>query len=351
MTEMSQAEKVEYWTKDYNFWAASIRGEKPPIYNEGVCLGFYRKGITERNAAGNSKRVGWEPVAVFMDGRVMTARIGNAETGRDVTGDAISELWSYIAKNPITEEMYDSVARRGEAWSDDHKSRKPAAEASPAEVAPSEPQTTDETPDSKIAREIAEQRAYLPEFATIESDEQSGRARSLQTEFLAIKKRAADAYEEANRPLLTAQKALREVWFPLRDDADDEAKKIGKALGAWEDVKRIAAKRIQEEHDRLAFEHAKAIRDAEAANAPPPPPPVAPTPNVPPPASQIRGGTGRAASVKVEKFVTEIDAEKVFQSFKTNAEVIALLTCLAQKAIRAGVDVPGAIVKERSVVK
>ena len=74
-------------------------------------------------------------------------------------------------------------------------------------------------------------------------------------------------------------------------------------------------------------------------------------PNIPPPAAQIKGATGRAASVKLEKFVTEIDPVKVFPQFAQNPEVIAMLTELAQRAIRAGLTIDGAKWEERSVVR
>src|ERR1700677_3167987 len=96
----------------YAFWKASLAGEKPKMFVDQPELGFYRNAVKQRDAKGNNKRVGWSPVAVFMDGDMMTARVGD----RDVTGDALNELWSYIAGNPISEETYRAVAERGEPW-------------------------------------------------------------------------------------------------------------------------------------------------------------------------------------------------------------------------------------------
>ena len=52
------------------------------------------------------KRIGWAPVAIFMNENVMTGRIGDV----DVTGDDLNELWTWVAGNPITEESYRADA-------------------------------------------------------------------------------------------------------------------------------------------------------------------------------------------------------------------------------------------------
>ena len=83
------------------------------FYRKGVYQrGIIRKGVFTPQEGANSRRIGWEPVAVFMNGDVMTGRVGDT----DMTGDALNELWSWIAGNPISEETYRAVAEHGEAW-------------------------------------------------------------------------------------------------------------------------------------------------------------------------------------------------------------------------------------------
>jgi hypothetical protein len=332
--------------QDYSYWRDALAGKKPKMFVDCPELGFYRKGVYKKEPNVRSKRVGWTPVAIFLatETKVLMAAIGPAGSAKIVDDrDQINELWSFVAANPISEETYRAVAERGEGWPDSH-------DAAPA--LPDEPQpAAEQSPAEKIAAAVKADVALIEKYRAIDSDEMSSKARSLQSKLLDSRGAAGKAYEAANRPLLEQQKALREIWFPIRDDADAGVKALATAMGAWEDQKRAAARLAQEAADKAAREHAEAVRKAEEANRPAPPPPAEVKPNTPAPSAQIRGGAGRAASVKLEKFVTEIDAEKVFQSFKTNAEVIELLTALAQKAIRAGLDVPGAKFEERSVVR
>lgn len=340
---------AEYWRKrnkiqqvrdvimkaDYSYWRAAMAGEKPKMFVDDPQPGFYRKSIRERNAKGNSKTVGYEPVAVYVASGELTAAIGQSLlTDRD----KINELWSWIADNPISEETYRAVAERGEPWPDFQPVKIAAAPA-------------DETLDRKIAREILAASADLPNFAKIESDEQSSKARSLQQRFLDARGDAKKAYEAANRPLLDQQDALRKLWFPLRDEADAGSNQLRDAMGAWEDVKRQAARRAEEEQRKREEQHRKDAEWAKAGDEPAPEPPKPVASNAPPPSTQIKAAGARTATVKVKKFVTDIDLDKAFAQFRAAPEVKEALMALAQRAIDAGLPVDGATVEERSIVK
>lgn len=324
---------------DYTYWRSALAGEKPKMFVDEPQLGFYRKPIRERNEKGNNKTIGYEAVAIFIASGEMTAQVGDwLVTDRD----KINELWSWVAGNAVTEDAWRAVAERDEPWPD--FSINSASKPDSVKLAP-------EAPEEKVAREIAEAKKNLPAFAKIESDEQSSKARSLQQRFLDARGAAAKAYEAANRPLLKQQKKLREVWFPLRDEADAANETIRAAMGAWEDQKREAARKAAAEAERKAREHAEAVRKAEEANQPPPPPPMESKPNTPPPSAQIRAPGARAASVRVRNVVTEIDVDKAFAQFKAAAEVREVLMKLAQRAVDAGLPVDGATIEERSEVR
>ncbi len=108
--------------QSFDYWRAALAGEKPKMYVDFPQCGFYRKGVYERGITrkgvfipqegANSKRIGWEPVAIFMNEGVMTGRVGDA----DLTGDALNELWTWVSGQPISEEDYRAVAERGETW-------------------------------------------------------------------------------------------------------------------------------------------------------------------------------------------------------------------------------------------
>lgn len=329
-------------TNPYAYWKAALAGEKPKMFVDDPQCGFYRKGVYEKRENKARKRVGWEPVAIFMSGTDLVAVMGSrAETDRD----KINELWSYIAGNPISEATYRAVAERGEGWPDDHETGFGLA------TAPAKVMAANEEPQDKLAQQLDEAKSHLPKYKAIDSDELASKARSLQQRFLDIRGDAKKHYETLNAPLLAEQKRIREVWFPLRDSADEHSNEIRTALGAWEDTKRAAAKRAQEAADKAARDHAEATRKAEEANQPPPPPPMVEKPNVPAPSTQIRGGSGRAGNVGTKKVVTAIDIDAVFKQFRDDPRMLEFLTDLAQRAVKLGLTVPGATVEEKADVK
>lgn len=327
----------------YEYWKAALAGEKPRMVVDQPELGFYRKGVYEKQENKARKRVGWTPVAIFVGSEgTMTAIVGGATMPSQVMvdRDKLNELWSYVAAYPISEETYRAVAERGEQWPDSHEN----GEAAPAAPA-------GETDAARIDREISDCTKQIIKYAKIESDEQSAKARSLQNRFLDLRGEAKKAYDKENEPLLTKQKALRELWFPLRDLADAGSVAMRTAMGTWEDTKREAAKRAAEATEKAARDHAEAVTKAAAANQPAPPAPEPVKPNAPAPATQIRGGAGRAGNVGTKKIVTAIDVDKVFAQFRDDPRTLEFLTDMAQRAVKAGLAVPGATVEEKADVR
>lgn len=351
MTEKSQAEKVAYWTGAYHYWKAKMGDVypkefgKPQAFEDDPTAGFYRKGIYEKEENKRAKRIGWEPVAIWWDGGKLFAVVG----GNVV---AAQTIWTHVCGNPISEETYRAVAERNEPWPDSYETvASILVENSSGSMLAVPDGATGASPHNVISDNIDESAQQLAKFAVIESDEQSSKARSLQQRFLDLRGEAKKHYDALNDPLLAEQRRIRAVWFPLRDRADEAAGKLRDAMGEWENTKRKAAKLAQEAADKVARKHAEAARMAAESNQPPPPAPEPVKTNVPPPSSQIRGGGGKAASVRVEMVVTAIDAAKVFEQFKDDPRVIEFLTDLAQRAVRAGIAVPGATTEERSVVR
>lgn len=356
----------------YANWKARLAGEKVVTHiepDENDC-GFFRSPIKERkqNTAGQNngqwKTIGFKPVALFVVDGALVCQIGAHLVDEDRRNDA----WPHFSRNPITEEVWRAVVERGEPWPDFTPSAEPVPEgktiAQMREENPNFDRDLERTfamadaadekkkaePQIAIKQRLDALKIEVPKFAKVESDDQSSAGRGLQARFLELRGEAAGHYEQANRPLLEQQKALREIWFPIRDEADACKTEIGNALGGWEDTKRIAAKRAQEKADREAREHAEATRLAEEANQPPPPPPPVEKANLPPPSAQIKAPGVRAAKVTVKKIVTGIDLDKAFAQFRLAPEVSDVLFALAQRAVTAGLPVDGATIEERSKV-
>lgn len=305
---------------EYDRWRKRLAGSKTILHEipEAEDCGFYRVPIREQVPLKNGqglkwKVVGWKRAALMVYDNDLVGVIN----GQIIQGNELADQWLWMAPHPIPEKWYRDV-EAGVPWPDSHEDIPVADEDNKI------------SPAARIDIQVERAEELLAQFQTIDSDEQASKARSLQNTFLDLKSQAEKNYEEVNRPLLDEQKRLRGIWFCLRDRADEASKTLRKAMGAWEDTKRKAAK--------VAAERAEAGQDNAASN-------------VPPPSTQIRGGAGRAAAVRVEKVVTDVDVMKVADQFKDSPVLREFLIEMAQRAIRAGVAVPGATYEEKSVVR
>jgi hypothetical protein len=321
------------YESDFTWHTNALAGTRGPISADEPMHGWYRQ---------KNKAKEYEPVAYWADSETGELRCHiNGRAPRDPL--RAFEIWPYASLGVISADDYWHRIDTG-VWKDNDPGAAKAAKGPAIDPA------TD--PAGSLAAEIAAAKAGLAAYATIESDEASARAQTLRSTLTGLSGKATKEYEALNRPLLDEQQRIRKVWFPLRDDAADGADALRKAMGAFEDFKREAARKAQVETDRKAAEHAAAVRKAEEANQPPPPPPPAPVaPNAPAPATKIKGASGRAASVQLKKIVTAIDIDKAFAQFRDEPELYALLLDLSQKVVTAGFVAIGATVEEKADVK
>lgn len=322
-------------TDDFSWHAAALKGERGPISADEPESGFYRQN---RNGT-------YEAVAYWKDSTSGAQRCH--VNGRELADKLRAiEMWPYASKNPISDTSYWHFIDHKE-WIDNDPGA--AVTARGPEIDPA----TD--PAGSLKAEIDAAKAGIATYATIDSDEQSARAQTLRSALTALSGKATKAYEALNRPLLDEQARIRKVWFPLRDEASTAADAIRKTMGAWEDIKRENQRRAEAE---TATRQAEANKAAEWSNAAPgtvakvDPPPVEPVkPNTPPPATKIKGASGRAASVQLKKVVTAIDIDKAFAQFRDEPELYALLLDLSQKVVTAGFVAIGATIEEKSDIR
>lgn len=347
--EKTQAEKVAYWTEGYNLWKALPKaGEDRPwpkdaqIFEDSPCCGFWRKQIKERDAKGNSKRTGWTAIAIFMNGGVLTGRIN----GEDLTGDNLVTLWSYCARNPVTEEMWRAVVERGEPWPDalDAKTTEviPAAnreverdDNKPPEVAPDVEHAT------KIDNAIAAARKTVANEA--EAAQALGSKNRIAELRLAADKVGKAIYQPLHQVYIVEQKK----WSAIVNRAEAEEKRLNTAILTFRESerRRIAAEESAAAAKQREIDEANRVAAEKAADAGrPAPPPVAPVEAPKPTSSTPIAPTYGTRKLKedVKKWAVIDDASLVYQHFAGNIEVQALLKALAQSAIRAGQTVPGA---------
>jgi hypothetical protein len=337
-----QSDKTRKWHDD------CLKGVVGPRYADHPAEGEYRCYNKDKTAY---------PVYFWYDRTHPDAPLRCHVNGKSVSEEAALRIWEYCGtKNVISSEAYWHRMDTGE-WLDND-----AAAAQAAKGPEIDPGINGANAEESLKLEISKAVEAAKAYDKIESDEAAARAQTLRSVLTTLKGSAQKKYESLSQPLLDEISSIRRTWFPLRNGAASVADRIRKAQEAWNDVKLTATRKAEAEAKRKADEQneeARAKYDREAAAAlvagelaPEPPTPVivAPIVNTPPPSTQIKGASGRTASVTAKEFIKEIDVEKAFLHFKTHFEVHELLTRLCQAALTAGIRVDGITTEERSVI-
>lgn len=311
----------------YAYWKAKLRGENPPIHDSDPQPGYYRKRT--------GKAAGYDPVAIWeLDGKIV-ALVGRSEADAE-------EIWTFVAQYPIPEQWYRDKMD-GQPWPDEDQAV--------TESLAHDLKNSSAPPEEILKNQIETVLKDADKFAVISSDQDAAQAQAKRSRLLELSSEADKTRETEKAPHLAAGKKIDSTWMPLVDMAKAGADKIRAALAAHEQRKRdeaaeVARKAaIQAEKDRVAAEKA-------AAKGKPVPAPTAPSPApVEAPQDQVRGGYGRAAAVVTKKVATVVDQDKAYMAFRTRPEMVELIASLAQRAVKAGVEVDGVTWKEVADVR
>jgi hypothetical protein len=320
----------------YDYWKAALAGEKPKMFVDQPELGFYRKGIHERNAKGNNKRIGWMPVAVFMDGIVMTARVGM----RDVIGDDLNELWSYIAGNPISEETYRAVAERDEPW--------------PGESIPAVPAANDNSPPEVLTaadHATAIDTAIAAALKAVTNETEAAQALGSKNRLAELRLAADKAGKALYEPPYREYKHLHGLWAPPVARATAKEKELNTEILRFREKERQRIEKEQAEADAKQREldeaNERAAQRAISAGIPEETPEVVEIekPAAPAPILPTYGTRGVKEQVHtILDAITDYDA--VYTFLKAEPKVKALLLELATAKVKAGFTVPGTTTRE-----
>lgn len=322
-------------TDQYDFWRRALGGEKVggdtlPVHDGDWQSGFYRRRASKAGA--------FLPVALWR-----TEDSGFCL----VDGKAADpvEQWSYACRNPVTEANYHERIKTGRWWDEDSSVS--------ASLAHDPQNSVDIDPAELLKNQIETASAAVETYAVVNDDETAAKAQGARSRLLELSGEADKKREALVRPFLDGQKTTNAVWMPLVKMANDGADKIRVQLAAHETRKANAATAAglkAEEEARNAATAAQALAVADE-----PAPVVQPVPvlavAVPAPSAQIRGGHGRAATVKIKKVAKVVDQDLAYMAMKTHKEIVELIAQLAQRAATAGISVPGVeVTEERDVV-
>lgn len=334
-------------TKDsYAYWHSALDGQFGSVHDGDAQVGFYRR---------RAHRDGpWLPVAIFHHEGELVALVDNqpADPGA---------IWIWVCDKPITEAAYHKAVA-GDGWGDEP----------PVAVLPSNMPTD---PMEALKVEFAAEQEIAAELLSkpVGSKDQANQIAVLTKRLTGIKGRATDLHKTEKQPHLDAGRSVDEKWRDLKDSPDDLSKKLKRHLQAWLDEQdrierdrqakareeaarkqreadeaRIAAERaeakiiadgmadaaaIAEHNNRLAEADRKAeaavaaARDAEARNA-------------------SAGRTGAKVSLRTFPVAEITDFDALLAALKDRPEIRELVATLAQRAAKAGVELPGMKIKE-----
>jgi len=322
------------------YWQAALKGIFGGVHMDSPEQGYWRMRKTERDANGNKKTVGYLPVAIWFD---------------DMKGDWIAhvdgkeadpyKIWTYVCRAPITVAVYDAV-RAGKPWPDMPDSIGGKVDyKTPQEKAASIGDNSGEISELEALNDQIESALRdVDNYKKIESDEQLARAQALRSRLNELSNEADKKRAEIKKPHWDAAQAVDKQWQPLVKGAKAGADTVRSAMSAYETE--LLRKR-REEDARIAAEEAKkqaeeAKRASDGAEIPSEPD-VAPAPSPEPSRATIKGGYGKAASVRVKTTLKEVtDWQKAAVYFSNDPELRAVIEKLAKLEIEAGRSVPGA---------
>lgn len=301
----------------YHFWRRRMAGEVVPIHDGEPQAGFYR--LKTRNGA-------WQPVAYWFgkDG-TLRCRVG----GQDINEQTAAERWPWASKTPISHEVYKAVVAGG-PWPDQNE----AVTRDRANSAAAPDDNSWEGLNDRIEDLVRDAEKVIAAGPAKDQDEVD-RAADLANRLAELHKSADVARAAEKRPHDEAAKAVQARWLPLLNTAEIY-KRIKLAV--------ITPFLVAEETKRRAAE-AEARRAAEeAAKAGEPIPDPAPVQQRAAP--KAGAGGRRSVALRAVKVVTITDRPALLAFFAENPLITEALQKMAERAIAAGVTVPGVTVTE-----
>ncbi|MCR8492793.1 hypothetical protein [Brucella anthropi] len=317
-------------THTYEFWTAALADPKEvgkglPVHEGDAQPGFYRKR--------NGKDGPWLPVAIWEQDGQLVAKIG------DKMGDPV-DLWSWVCRFPVSEAAYRKAVD-GNGWDDD------------APVAPIGHNLPDD-PHEALKLEFQAEKELADTFlkTPITTQEQADKAAVWSKKLAGIAKKATDLHKVEKQPSLDAGRAVDDKWRDLKEEPADLSKKLKRHMDAFlieqQRLENERRRKEQEEADRLRREAEERARAAEQGNDETA---LAEAEQLKAEASEREkaaqatnahaGRTGAKVSLRTFVSARIVDYDKALVALKDHPEMKALVEQLANRAVRAGVEVAG----------
>lgn len=376
----------------YGNYFKRLKGEQVLTHDGDPDAGWYRMPTRTPRDEG-SKITGWTRVIYWPEYGKLRGAIGVGTTERFMSANELTDLWTYVCAYPVPHDVWNAVRAGGE-WPRNligepkqaHRVAYPVTqptaeetkafnialersnageEAIPAAdraVSKNDNAPPEELPLDQQHAEAIKNAVKAP-VSPITSDEQKAEATGRKNRIAELRLAADKDGKALYQPVFNEYKRIYNLYSPLVALAEAKEKEITRAVLTYDESerKRIAkqkaddeAKRLEDE--RVAREDAERLIDRAIAAGKPASEVIdpgvigttlAPVFEAPAPIAPTYGTrTIKAALKKFAEIKTLEDQAKVYEHFKTNADVAALLLKLAQTQVTAGFDVPGVTVRE-----
>lgn len=342
----------------YDFWMKAIKdpakigSDELPVHEGHPQYGFYRM----RDKDGGDMI----PVAIWGSGDILKVKVGD----RVISGEKGQDVWTFCCREPVTEEAY-RAAMDGKGWPDSPPAKKPAEpvkkEVKPEEISsapighnlpddPHEALTLEFQGELEIAKELLAK--------PVTDQDQANKIANFSKRVSALAKKANEQFAIEKRPHLDASRACDDKWRELREDTDNLVKQLKKHIETF----LLAERRKEQERQRKAAEEAAKVRaEAEAAQRKAAEEAAAgnePDNSAAEEAERLEreakalekeaqekkvssGRTGAKVSIREVKVARITDYDALLMALKDRDEVKELVSSLANRAARSGVDLPG----------
>jgi hypothetical protein len=322
----------QYW-----YWQAKLAGEdpNPPEDRTWIPSGFWRL----RNS---------EPLAVWREdgaGAERTYALRGFEKKRRMMQpldmESMAESGSF--GHAVTETAYREAYTLGH-W--------PADEPPPLAPPPRPGSNLPSDPFEQIKAELESEIELTEELLErpIADQATADKLASWSRRVGQLAKRADEEHDLEKAPHLEAGKAVDEKWRAVRGEARSLVDRLKAHVGIW--LRKL--KREAEEKEREAREAARALREqAEQERSPLEAAELeaeaAAIEQAAEPARIIAGRPNLRVSLRTVRSARIVDYDKAVEALKFHREMKELVQRLADRAVKAGVDVPGVGVIEEQV--
>lgn len=294
---------------DYTWWRNALKGIVGPITADEPMAGFYRGKRRDKQTGA----VTFQAIAYWYKDGALHCHVNQSP----VDDQRAREIWPYVSKSPITDQVYFAVVRDGKPWPDLNEAVI-GHNAAPVE--------DDADAIRDRIEDLAREAERMIKAGAAESEDIVNQASDLANTFGELQTKIAALHKVEKQPHLDAGRAVDAKWFGLRDRAADLKSRL-KAV--------VVTPFLKKKDDEARAARIAAVQTGK---------PVEEIPQT----RVVAGSSKRSTALRTYVSAKIVDRDKLLDSLKEHPELNALLQNIADKAAKSKIALPGCeIIEER----